>query len=148
MSEGTVDVPRPVLVGVGVLMIVALVLAGTARAWRDTAPPPAPLEVYEVTFEDRPDGTLLMREARTGREARVLPPGGSSFVRGVLRGMFRARKLESLGRDARFRLAREVDGTLSLGDPQTDRRISLEGFGATNRAAFAELLDAARQVSK
>ncbi|MBL8953851.1 MAG: hypothetical protein JNK82_23950 [Myxococcaceae bacterium] len=146
MSQGhDVHIPKPVLLGAAVLMVSSLALAGTARVWRDTAPRPVPLEQYEVSFEDRSDGAVVMFDAKTGREVKVLAPGGSGFVRGVLRGMFRQRKLESLGREARFLLAREADGQLSLEDPQTGRRVTLDVFGPTNTEAFAELLAALRQ---
>jgi putative photosynthetic complex assembly protein len=76
----------------------------------------------------------------------TIAPETNGFVRGVLRGMFRTRKLESLGHDARFRLAREADGRLTLQDPQTGRQVELDSFGPTNSAAFADLLVAGRRV--
>ena len=77
----------------------------------------------------------------------LVPPRSNGFVRGVLRGLFRNRKQEALGRDGLFRLSRQADGRLSIEDPQTGRRVDLDAFGATNSAAFAELLAAGRALT-
>ena len=70
----------------------------------------------------------------------MLPPGTNGFIRGVLRGLARDRKLQRIGTEPPFRLTRWVDGRLSLDDPATGRRIELGAFGPTNAAAFAGLL--------
>ena len=144
-------VPRGALVGAAVLILTTLGLAASARsehlaAAASAAAPPAPLEAIDLRFEDRADGTLVASDARTGREVAALAPGTNNFVRGVLRGMFRGRKLESMGHDARFRLAREADGRLTLEDPEIRRHVDLDSFGPTNAASFAELLLAARRL--
>jgi len=64
------------------------------------------------------------------------------FVRGVLRGFARARKLRGLDRDAHFVLTRWADGRLSMHDPQTGHVVALEAFGPDNAAAFARLMRA------
>jgi len=141
----TQKVPKGVLLGAAALMLLTLVLAAGARVARAANPAPAlppPRAVLEVRFEDRPDGAIAMLEASSGRELSVVPPRTNGFIRGVLRGMFRNRRLESLGPDGTFRLAREADGRLSLEDEQTGRRVDLGAFGPTNSAAFAELLAA------
>lgn len=139
--------PLPVLLGAGALMVLTMGVAFGARQARLSAPPVAarpPLETLEVRFEDRPDGSIAVLEATSGREVSLLAPRTNGFVRGVLRGMFRTRKLEALGREATFRLSREADGRLSIVDPQTNHRVDLDSFGATNAQAFAQLLVAAR----
>jgi putative photosynthetic complex assembly protein len=142
-------VPRGALFGAAALMLLTLGLAANARREHLSAPTTVhepPLESLEVNFQDRPDGTLAVIDAATGRELTEVPPGTNGFVRGVLRGMFRRRKLESLGHDARFLLSREADGRLTLEDPETSRRIDLDSFGPTNSTAFANFLAArARQ---
>lgn len=138
-------VPKGVLLAAGALLTLTLVLAAGARmvhAAHPAPPLPPPLAVLEVRFEDRPDGAIAMLDAASGRELSVVPPRTNGFIRGVLRGMFRNRRLESLGPDGTFRLAREADGRLSLQDEQTGRRVDLGAFGPTNSAAFAELLAA------
>jgi putative photosynthetic complex assembly protein len=70
----------------------------------------------------------------------VVPPGTNGFLRGVLRGMARARRNEHVGEEPPFTLTRWADGQMTLADPQTGQRISLEVFGPTNARPFAQLL--------
>lgn len=153
MSEHhhTQTIPRGVLLGAAVMILLSLGLAAGARHARLTAPavptPPA-LAVLDVRFEDRPDGSIAMLDGATGRLMSLVPPRSNGFIRGVLRGMFRSRRLESLGREGRFRLAREADGRLTLEDPATHRRIELDSFGPTNAAAFAQLLGDGHKVQR
>jgi putative photosynthetic complex assembly protein len=140
------SVPRGALLGATGLILLSLGLAANARREHlamPAAPEPAPLVSREVSFEDRPDGRVAMIDATTGREVASIPPQSNGFVRGVLRGMFRGRKLESLGHDARFRLSRQATGRLTIEDPETGRRVDLDSFGPTNAAAFANLMVAA-----
>lgn len=144
-------VPRGVLLGAAGLMVLTLALAANARmshARNPPAPPPPPVAALDVRFEDRPDGSIAMYDAATGREITEVPPRSNGFIRGVLRGMFRGRKLESLGKDGVFRLAHEADGSLTLEDKQTGRRVDLGAFGPTNSAAFVQLLAAGTKVTQ
>jgi len=141
-------VPRGALIGAAVLLSATLALAAGARRAHLAEHPaaaPAAIESLEVRFEDRPDGTLAVLDAATGREVSTVPPGTNGFIRGVLRGMFRGRKLDSMDRNAEFRLARAADGRLTLDDPETGRHVDLDSFGPTNSAAFGNLLAAGRQ---
>jgi putative photosynthetic complex assembly protein len=138
-------VPRGALIGAAALIVATIALAAGARHARPaTAAAPPLAEFADVRFEDRPGGALAVLDAATGREVGALAPGTNGFVRGVLRGMFRGRKLESLGRDGRFRLARDEGGRLTLEDPATGRVVDLRSFGPTNAAAFDGLLAAAK----
>ena len=140
-------VPRSVLLGAAAMILLSLGLAASARhAHRAEVPVHAApaLAVLQVRFEDRPDGSIAMLDADSGRELSLVPPRSNGFIRGVLRGMFRTRKLESVGNTESFRLARTADGRLSLVDPQTGRRVDLASFGPTNTAAFAQLLQAGK----
>lgn len=144
-------IPRRVLIAAGALMLASIGLAAGARAANLSARPAAVVparQVRDIRFEDRPDGTLSVIDAATNTEACIVPPASNGFVRGVLRGMFRGRKLESMGRDGSFRLSREADGRLTLEDPQTGRRVDLDSFGPTNSAAFARFLVDARQATR
>ncbi len=144
-------IPRGVLTGAALLIGLTFVVAALGRhQLRETATQPqaAPLESLELSFVDQPGGGLAVIERSTGRTATVLQPTTNGFVRGVLRGMFRERKLESMGRDAVFTLARHSDGHMSLEDQQTHRRIDLNAFGPDNTTAFAAILDAGRQVRR
>lgn len=147
----TQQVPKGVLLAAGFLVLLTLALSAGARVSNSAKPPTPsapPVAEIEVRFEDRPDGAIAMFDASTGREIKLVPPRSNGFIRGVLRGMFRSRKLESLGRDGSFRLAREADGELSLEDRQTGRRVNLGAFGSTNADAFAQLLAAGSQAER
>ena len=143
------QVPRPVLLAAGALIALTLGLAASARLLHPGATATAaPLESVEVRFEDRPDGSIAMLDPASGRELTRVPPASNGFIRGVLRGLFRERRLESLDRAGTFRLARAADGRLSIEDLTTHRRIDLSAFGPTNRDAFAGLLAAAREARR
>jgi len=140
-------IPRPVLLAAGALVAFTLVLTAGARLSRPgvPAPRPVPVESVEVRFEDRSDGSIAMLDPASGRELARVPPASNGFIRGVLRGLFRERKLEALGRAGTFRLERGVDARLAIEDLATHRRIDLTAFGPDNTAAFARLLEAGRQ---
>ena len=143
--------PRWVLLAAAGLIGLTLVVAARANGFTRPvqASPEAPaLEAIELSFEDRPDGAIAVFDAHTGKETSLVPPASNGFIRGVMRGMFRERKLESLGHEGKFRLAREATGRLSLEDLQTHRRIDLDAFGPTNSGAFANLLAAGLQASR
>ena len=145
-AEAGIRVPRPVLLAAGALVALTVTLTAGARLARGAGPgrePPS--EAIEVRFEDRADGSVAMLDPTTGRELTRVPPASNGFIRGVLRGLFRERKLESLGRAGTFRIERGRDGRLALEDLATHRRIDLSAFGPDNTAAFARLLAAGRR---
>lgn len=102
----------------------------------------APTVVRELTFTDRGDGAVVVRDVTTGETVRVLVDGvpGNGFVRGVMRGMARERHFRGVGMTPPFTLTLWKNGTLSLDDKSTGRSVELGSFGPDNRAAFAALL--------
>ncbi len=145
-----VTVPKQVLWAAGAMMLTSMLVAAGARHHTLTHPEPPrppPLESMSVRFDDRPNGAIAVIDVVTGQDVIVLPPQSNGFIRGVMRGMFRSRKLESVGHEPPFQIAREADGRLSLVDPATGRRIDLDSFGPSNSAAFAQLLVAGRKVA-
>lgn len=139
------SVPRPALLGAAAVVLLSVGLAAAARRAQHHEPAAgaARAEIL-LRFADRADGAIVATRAGDGAEVAVFAPRTNGFVRGVLRGLFRARRVEALGRDAPFRLARGGDGRLIIEDPLTGRRVDLESFGPTNAAAFAGLLPAVR----
>lgn len=137
------------LLGAGALLLATLALSAEARSGRSSAAAavaaPAVQQV-ELRFEDRPDGSVGVLDASTSHEVDVVPPAEGGFVRGVMRGMFRTRKLESIPPHHGFRLMRLADGNLVLEDPQSGRRVDLRAFGSTNHEAFARMLARAGSV--
>ncbi len=100
-----------------------------------------PVASRDLRFEDRADGAVVITDTKTGRIAHVVEPGQQTgFIRGVMRGLARDRKMRGLGDAAPFTLTAWRDGQLSLVDTATGRMLELTAFGGTNRQAFAELL--------
>ncbi len=103
-------------------------------------PEPEVVQYRDLRFADRADGSVGISDAATGAIILILEPGQDGFIRGVLRGRARERKLEGMGPEKPFRLARHADGRLTLEDTATTIRIVLNSFGPTNVEAFARLL--------
>lgn len=135
--------PRGALIGAAVLVSVSLLLVCIARltGYRPAQPAPSRVVVsYDLRFEDRADGAVLVYDIASDRLVDTLQPGTNGFVRGVLRGLARERRARRVGPAPPFRLTRWADGRLSLDDLETGRHVDLEVFGPTNAGAFAEIL--------
>jgi len=100
------------------------------------------VEQRDLRFEDRASGAVAVYSSEENRLVYTVPPGTNGFVRGVLRGLARERRADSVGTTPPFRLTRWADGRLSLDDPSTGRHVDLEVFGPANAGAFAEILRA------
>lgn len=139
------QLPRGALIGAGVLVASSLLMVGVARltGYEPARPPPSTVvERYDLRFDDRDDGAVLIYD-KDDRLTDTLPPATNGFVRGVLRGLVRERRANHIGPMPPFRLTRWADGRLSLDDPSTGRHVDLEVFGPTNAGAFADILIAA-----
>lgn len=160
MSGEIDDKPFPLapLVGAGVLIAMTIALAAgpklgylppvaTAGSER-VAHHVAVVETRSLRFIDRADGALVIDDIGRGTNAAVLPHGvNNGFIRGVLRGMARDRKLRAVGPEAPFTLTLFADDALTLSDPSTGRNIELGSFGPTNKQSFADLLLLHRPVA-
>ena len=138
--------PRGTLFGAAALLVVTLGLVSASRLGVIGMAPltsGSPAVTRDLRFMDQPDGTVAVYDVNVDRVVFVVPPGTNGFLRSVVRGLARDRKLESIGVEPPFRLTRWDDGRLSLEDPSTGRHIDdLAAFGPTNEAAFAQLLTA------
>ncbi len=115
-----------------------------------TAEPVGPaLEARTLRFADTPDGGVRVSDAVTGEELAVMR-GEQGFLRGVLRGMARDRRMNDVGASPPYTLSLHADGRLRLADPQTGQRYDLASFGPDNAAVFARWLpsNASRGVQK
>jgi putative photosynthetic complex assembly protein len=102
--------------------------------------PDAPASVVrELRFEDRPDGSVAVIDARLNQQIDSIS-GEAGFARGTLRGFARDRKARGMGPEKPFQLIGRQDGRLTLFDPETGRIVDLESFGPTNAAVFASML--------
>jgi putative photosynthetic complex assembly protein len=142
--------PKEAVYGASALVLFTLLAAAAVRAgWLpEVANPQAmraqaavPLVVQEdLRFLDGADGSVVVKNLQ-GRTVATIEPGSEQgFVRGVMRGLARERRLRDVPADTPFRLALWGDNGLTLTDLGTGRQIELGGFGATNRAAFAVML--------
>lgn len=144
------SVPRGALMMVGGL--VGTTLLATA-AFRIADVPPtaspvlerqaahvAPIRSQTLSFADMAGGGV--RIDRVGGPSTIIHPGDQSgFVRGVMRGLARDRRMRGMGSAPPFTLTLWANGGLSLTDTATGRIIELNGFGLDNRATFAKLLE-------
>jgi len=147
MSE-SVDrpqIPRGVLIGAGTLIVASLLMAFGTRVSGIGVTRLASVDAVAtrmLRFEDRTDGAVAVWDTEQNDVIEVLAPGTNGFVRGVMRGLARDRKLLGVSHDAAFKLVRWADGRMSLEDPTTGRAISLEAFGSDNSKVFAEFFGA------
>jgi putative photosynthetic complex assembly protein len=143
--------PTSALYAAGALISVAILTVGSIRVGLLPAPETAPQsrerrQVQAVVsrdfrFEDREDGALLATDVAAGKLAFVFPPGSNTgFIRGVMRGLMRERRLHEVARSGPVTVTQWADGALTLEDKSTGRILELGSFGQTNRAAFAQLL--------
>lgn len=141
--------PRGVLIAAGILVLASIAFAAAGRyADVGTVRMPVSTPVIETAlgFADNADGSITVTEAASGRLVATIPPESNGFIRGVMRGMARERMLHSVSADPPFLLTRWANGTLSLHDPTTGRKVELDAFGPTNAQAFAGLLNAAEAL--
>jgi putative photosynthetic complex assembly protein len=86
------------------------------------------------------DGNVVVQDMAGATVAVIRPDSEQGFVRGVMRGLARERRLKEASVETPFRLQLWSDNGLTLTDLATGRQIELGGFGGTNRAAFAVML--------
>ncbi|OYW23845.1 MULTISPECIES: photosynthetic complex assembly protein PuhC [unclassified Sphingomonas] len=146
-----VDVPKGALMMAGLLVVSAITVTSIARIAQ--IPPSAspvlmreatkvaPVATRKLRFSDRADGAVIIEDVGTGGTALLLEPGtNSGFIRGVMRGLARERRMQGIDSKPPFDLTLWKDGELSLTDTVTGRSIELNAFGTTNRATFYDLL--------
>lgn len=142
--------PRAALYAVAALIGFALVTVAIARISGLPMPrmdTPPTVQVRDLRFTDRADGAVLVQDARDGSLVAELPPESNGFIRGVLRSLVRERRSWDRGETPAFRLARHVDGRLTLTDLATGRLIELQAFGPTNAGAFGALLEGRPRIA-
>ncbi len=136
-------VGRKGLLAAGGLVLFALVAATGSRLTgvgdvRMTLP--AAVESRDLRFEDGKGGTVLVYDASSRELIDTIAPGTNGFVRVVLRGLARERKLGDLGQEPPFRLTRHANGQMMLTDTSNNKRIDLAAFGTANAQAFTRLM--------
>lgn len=124
-----------------VLLIGLVITIGTARlqGYSPTVPPGQVLLERTLAFADTGDGGVRITDLSTGQTLDTLY-GEQGFVRGVLRGLARERRLQSVAVEAPYVLSLRDDGRLLISDPSTGQRIDLASFGHDNAASFTRWL--------
>jgi putative photosynthetic complex assembly protein len=151
-------VPKGALIAAASLVIMAITVTGAVRlTGTPPAASPALLRVTEkatalssrdLRFTDRADGAVVIEDIGSGATAGMVEAGSKSgFIRGVIRGLARERRMHGVGDQPPFRLTLWSDGELSLVDTATGRNLELGAFGGTNRAAFLALLPAEAKIA-
>jgi putative photosynthetic complex assembly protein len=139
--------------GIAALAVVVLIsVLAVALARMSGYEPVAPdngtvIASCRLGFEDAASGAVIVFDWDSGATLEELAPGEGSFVRGVLRSLVRERRSRGLSADQPFRITRFSNGSLTLQDKSTGRRIELQAFGPSNAEAFARLLDASGAAS-
>ena len=138
--------PKGALFAAGSLIALSLVAAVVGR-YQNLNPPtdsivsaPVPSTVLKLRFIDEADGSVIVRNATTGATLDVIAPGEDAFIRAVMRGFVRDRKLRQIGVEVPFNLSLYQNKRLTMSDPTTGKEIDLRAFGPTNEGAFARFL--------
>lgn len=152
MSEASIrerdhgsGLPKAVLYGAAALILFALVATGFTRMSDVGAlhmPTQKALETLSLRFEDRADGSVAVLDAANDRQIYSVEPGTYGFIRSTLRGLARERRRSALDPATPFLLTHWSDGTISLDDAATGRRVNLDAFGPTQSEAFARFFSA------
>jgi putative photosynthetic complex assembly protein len=102
---------------------------------------PAAVQSRDLQFADGNNGAVLVYDARDHQLVDTLAPGTNGFIRVVMRGLARERRLGDIGSQPPFRLTRYSGGQITLTDTSTGKQIDLGAFGSTNTEAFARLMN-------
>jgi putative photosynthetic complex assembly protein len=148
-SDTNDKIPRGFIIAAAALIVASMILALTARltdigAVRVDAPPV--IQSVDLRFEERSGGQYAVLDARSNRLLKLIEPGRDGFVRVAVSGLEFDRKARGERSVDPLRLGRAADGGYWLIDPSTGRRLLLEAFGHANLAAFAQILDAGRNI--
>jgi putative photosynthetic complex assembly protein len=136
-------VPKGGIVAAAALVLFSLATVTTARLTGTGGVHmtlPAAVESRGFQFKDGQNGAVLVYDAGNRQLVDTLAPGSNGFIRVVLRGLARERKLGDIGQQPPFRLTRFVNGQITLTDTSTGKQIDLDAFGSANTEAFARLL--------
>lgn len=139
-AEHAHDLPKPLIVSAGVLVLAAilLVIVGDELPQADPAPIVAVVASHDIRLHTLEDGSI-QPVLTDGTRLSTIRVDKAGFVSGVIRGLARGRKLSGSDPDAPYRLSRMRDGRLLLTDTATGTSIDLDVFGRDNAGTFAAL---------
>lgn len=146
-------VQRPILpaaaIGVMLCLVVSIVWASRSGLVQNTGDSKVydsnligtPLDRKLLTFNDRVDGAVEVRDLSNDAIVHVFHSGEGSFVRGILRSLTRERRAKGFDDHKPFELRAESEQRLVLLDQATGTTLLLNAFGPNNVATFAQFLD-------
>jgi putative photosynthetic complex assembly protein len=135
------------LIGIGLLMVATLVLAGvTAHEKREDAGQEQaqireakPISARLLIFKDGEAGDVDVIDATTGERLKPIS-GEAGFARSVLRTLAHARMRQGGSPSEPFQLSRTPSDALELLDPITGVRLDLGAFGPDPAKVFLPYL--------
>lgn len=138
--EHSQDLPKPLLVSAGLLILLAISLVVVGDELPQTASMSDDIVVasHDIRLRTLEDGAILP-VLTDGTRLPAIQAEKAGFVSGVMRGLSRGRKLAGSDPDAPYRLSRMRDGRLLLTDTATGTTINLDVFGTDNAKTFAAL---------
>jgi putative photosynthetic complex assembly protein len=143
-------VPRGLLIGAAVLLAFAFSITLFGRSTDMGAlhmPAARPYQTLLLHFADRDDGGITISDASDDSVLQTIAPGTNGFVRSLMRGFARERSRSGIGAQTPFTLTRWSDGTLSLTDETTGRRVDLDAFGSNQTELLASLLSSRKAAT-
>lgn len=135
-----------VVIASAISIILLLVFINSRDLSKVREPDASPVQVLQLRFEDRQDGSIAVIDYKTGKQIDSVQ-GEAGFVRGTLRGLAQERIRRGLDSGPPFELIYRADGRLTLTDTATGRMVDLESFGPTNAGTFFKLFNASNVVA-
>ncbi|WP_294533335.1 photosynthetic complex assembly protein PuhC [uncultured Rhodoblastus sp.] len=142
--------PRGLLIGAAVLLAFAFSITLFGRSADMGAvhmPAAQPYQTLLLHFADHDDGSVTITDASNGAVLSTIKPGTNGFLRSMMRGLAHERTRDGIGAQTPFKLTRWSDGTLSLTDEMTGRRVDLDAFGPNQTEVFAGLFSSRKETA-
>jgi putative photosynthetic complex assembly protein len=141
--------PRSLLIGAALLVAFAFSITMYGRSADMGAVHMPSGQAYQTLllhFADQDDGGVIITDASDGAVLSKIEPGTNGFMRSMMRGFAHERSRDGIGAEKPFTLTRWSDGTLSVSDETTGRRVDLDAFGPNQTEAFAGLFASRKEI--
>ena len=120
------------------------VLIGAFRLAGYQPPPTLPsdpaTQMRELQVLDSTEGSVIVRDAKTGETIVQYQSGQGSFFRATLRTLVHDRLHKGLALEGNFRLETHMGNQLFLIDEVSGKTLSMNAYGPANTAVFATLM--------
>ena len=131
---------RSIFIGLaGVFLLIgAFRLAGYQPP--PTLPTDPASQVRELQVTDSAEGSVTVRDVKTGETIVQYQRGQGSFFRATLRTLVHDRMRKGLTLDGNFRLETHMGNQLYLIDEVSGKALAMNAFGPANTAVFTALM--------